>query len=241
MKIGNFKKNLTYVSKALVVISILCVVLTAARVSGYMISAGRIASDLETAKAGNGKDDETVKKLLATHREVADALKKKNMFVPQPPKPNPPQCYGIIGSSAIIDGKYYKAGDKFGSAEIVAVGPKDVTILWDGKEMKLVPFSYESKFASAGRPRPTPSGDKDQKESSGTSVTVVVQAPTPMGPGGPGGGFFGMSPDDRRAMIERFRNMSPAEQERFREEQRQRFMGGGGGPGGRDRGRGGSD
>lgn len=240
MNIGHFKKNLAYVSKALVVISILCVVLTAARVSGYMISAGRTASDLETAKAGNTNDPEAVKKLLATHREVADALKKKNMFVPPPPKPNPPQCYGIIGSSAIIDGRYYKAGDKVGAAEIVAVGPRDVTILWDGKEMKLVPFSYESQYASANRPKPTSSENADKKESSETSVTVVVQAPTPMGPGGPGGGFFGMSSDDRRAMIEKYRNMSPAEQERFREEQRQRFMGGGG-PGGRDRGRGGRD
>ena len=229
------KNNLHYVTKVLFGVSAAVVILTVAKGSAYVKSSARIETAVETAKAQKANDQETVNKLLATGRDAADALKKKNMFANPPAKPNPPICYGIIGSSAIINGKQYKVGDKIGTAEVLAVGTKDVTIMWDDREMKLVPFKQNYRASSGGsKPRPPSGGDKGKEgenKSGSTTTTVVNEAPRPgmgMGPGGGRGGMMNMSSEERQAMIERYRSMSPQEQERFRDEQRRRMMEGGG-------------
>ncbi len=246
----NYVKNgMWYGSRALLVASVVLVVLTATKVSGFMTSSGRITKTVKTAKAQNGHDEETVKNLLAKGREVADELKKKNMFVPPPPKPKPPVCLGIIGSSAIINGKQYKAGDKVGGAEIISVGTKEVVIKWDDKEMKLIPFAVNN--ATPASKKPASSGKSEKKPGPGSKPTEVkVEVTTSFGqgvrPGGPGGrrGFMRMSPEERQKMMERYNSMSPAEQERFREERRRQFGGerggfrGGSSRGGGRRGRG---
>ena len=224
------KNNLHHMTKVLFAVSAAVVILTVAKGSAYVKSSARIETAVETAKAQKANDQEAVNKLLATGREAADALKKKNMFVNPPAKPNLPVCYGIIGSSAIINGKHYKVGDKVGAAEILAVGTKDVTRMWDEKEMKLVPFKQNYRASSSGKKqRPSSGGDKDKekdKKPESKTTVVVNEAPRPsMGSGSGRGGFMNMSSEERRAMIERYRNMSPQD----REEQRRRFMEGGGG------------
>ena len=97
MNTNYLKNGMWYGSRALLVASVVLVVLTVTKVSGFMTSSGRITKAVKTAKAKNGYDEETVKNMLAKGRQVADQLKKKNMFVKPPPKPKPPVCYGIIG------------------------------------------------------------------------------------------------------------------------------------------------
>ncbi len=128
MNMNYVRNGMWYGSRALFVASVVLILLTAIEVSGFYASSARIANVVTAAKAKNGHDEDTVKKLLTKSREVANELKKSNMLVKAPPKPKPPVCFGIIGSSAIINGKQYKAGDKVGGAEIISVGTKEVVI-----------------------------------------------------------------------------------------------------------------
>ncbi len=247
MNMDRIKNNMHYVVGALFVVSAVLVGLTVDRVSAYVISSNQIIQAVSDAKTENGHDEETIKKFLAEGREAADKLKKKNMFVPPPPKPNPPVCFGIIGGSAIINGKQYKAGDKVAGAEIISVGAKEVTIKWEDKEMKLVPFARDNKTPQGSRSAPKAKSDQGKKKgqpSQKTPTTVVSQGP---GQGvRAGGGFFNMSSEERQRLMQQYRSMSPEQQRSFRDGQRQRFMseGGGrrggfrgGGPRGRGRGR----
>ncbi len=241
MNTNYLKNGMWYGSRALFVASVVLVVLTVTKVSGFMTSSGRITKAVKTAKVQNGHDEETVKNLLAKGREVADQLKKKNMFVSPPPKPKPPVCFGIIGSSAIINGKYYKAGDKVGGAEIISVGTKEVVIKWEDKEMKLIPFAVNNASSSSKKPSSSGKSEKKPESKSNSKPSKTIVEVTVSGPGGPGGrgGFMGMSSEERQRMIDRYRSMSPAEQERFREERRRQFGGErGGSRGGSYRGRG---
>ncbi len=158
------KNGMWYASRALFVASTVLAVLTVTRVSGFMTSSGRITKTVETAKTQNGHDEETVANPLAKGRETADQLKKKNMFTTPPPMPKPPVCAGIIGSSAIIDGKPYKAGDNVAGAEIISVGAKEVLIKWQDNEMKLVPFAANNIAPPDQKPSPR-STDKPKPES----------------------------------------------------------------------------
>ena len=148
------KNGMWYASRALFAASVVLAVLTVTRVSGFMTSSDRITKTVKTAKAQNGHDEETVANLLAKGHKTADQLKNKNMFVTPPPKPKPPVCLGIIGSSAIIDGKLYKAGDNVGGAEIISVGAKEVLIKWQDNEMKLAPFAANNAATPGRKPSP---------------------------------------------------------------------------------------
>ena len=247
MNMNYVRNGMWYGSRALFVASFVLLVLTAVEVSGFYASSGRIKNVVTAAKAKNGHDEETVKKLLAKRREVANELKKPNMLVKAPPKPKPPVCFGIIGNSAIINGKQYKAGDKVGdkewAAEIISVGTKEVVIKWEDKEMKLIPFDVNNATPASKKPSSSSSQKKPEPKPSETRVEGGGgSGPRPdRGPGGPGGrgGFMGMSSEERQRMIDRYRNMSEGERDRFRQERRQQFGGErGGSRGGSPRGRG---
>ncbi len=240
MNMDYVKNGMWYGSRALFVASVVLVVLTVTKVSGYMTSSGRITSAVKTAKAQNekGQDKETVEAPLKEGRTAAKDLKKKNMFTPPAAKPKPPVCFGIIGSSAIINGKYYKAGDKVGGAEIILVGTKEVVIKWDDKEMKLIPFAANNASppsrkspSSSGKGEKKPSPDSKSKDPQPANTIVQV---TVAGPGGRPG-FMGMSSEERQRMMDRYRNMSDRDRERFREERRRQFGGDRGGFRGRGR------
>jgi len=232
MNRNHVNSGMWYASRALFVAAAVLVVLTVTKVSGYMTSSGLVAKTVRQVKARNGSDEETVQNLMAKDRRIAEQLKKKNMFAPPPPSPKPPVCLGIIGDRAIINGKQYKAGDNVGGAEIISVGARDVVIKWEGKEITLVPFAVSNLAPPSRKPTPSSRGEnKPASESGPTEVKVEDRAGS--GPvmrsegfGGYGGrgGFMGMSPEERRRMIERYRNMSEAERERFREERRRMFM-----------------
>jgi hypothetical protein len=242
MNMNYVRNGMWYGSRALFVASVVLVVLTVTKVSAFMNSSVRIKNVVTAAKAKNGHDEETVKNLLAKSREVANELKKPNMLVTAPPKPKPPVCFGIIGSSAIINGKQYKAGDKVGAAEIISVGTKEVVIKWDDKEMKLIPFDVNN--ASPPSRKPSSSGSEKKPESKPSETRVEDGSgsrPRPdYGPGDPGGprgrgGFMGVSSEERQRMIDRYRNMSEGERNRLREERMRQFGGERGGSRGRGR------
>jgi hypothetical protein len=159
-----------------------------------------------------------------------NAQAPKNMFASQ--KVEIPKCMAVLGNEALINGRWYKAGDSVDGATIEIINPESVKILWEGKEQTLVPFDQQVQYAKSGA-----------SPSSGGGKAANNKSEAPSGTGQPGSGGSGMggasggprgssrpSPDEQRRMYERYQNASPEEQERMRQEMRERF-------GGRGRGR----
>jgi len=244
------------VSVGLLGVSAVMVVLIVIKVTGFLAAPARAEKSVRRADALSKPDANDMEKCLAKSRAIADELKKNNLFAPPPPKQHPvKQVSGILGDEALINGKWYKAGDKVGDANIVAIEPTQVKIAWNGTEKVFLPI----EAASSSRPGPSkPRGPVAKAGQKGSPEMVVVR---PEGRPMPGrrdsapspeeraqrGGFEGMrerfrnmSEQERREAIgqmrARFENMSPEERERARAEMRERF--GEGGPGGRRGGRG---
>lgn len=228
MKLDNIKNKQDVISKALLVLSAFLVVALLFKVAAFGYTSYRLPMVLQEAAEQNKQSDEQIQEYLAGWRENGDKLKKEHMFAPPKQKRPLPTCTGIIGDSALFGDKLHKVGDDVQGGKIVAVGPTDVTILWEEKEQKLVPFSVETKYdTKKAPPAPTP----------GQVAPVVVQPQAMPSPDrGPGQserfrgemsrrGMFNMSPEQMQQARERFMNMSPEERERFRSERRGRSMG----------------
>ena len=248
MKLDYIKNNHTkdkkeIISVGLLGVSAFMVVLITFKLIGFLAAPARAENAVKRASALSKLDDEEVKKYIAKSETIADELKKKNLFAPPPPKKHPVnQVLGILGDEALINGKWYKAGDSVGDANIVAIEPTLVRIEWDGNEKTFLPIDTKGGSPSGpqrpggpGRPQAAQAGGQGQPE------TVQVQVEVRGEGMGRFGGGRGDMMERMREMRERFENMSPEERERARAEMRERFggRGGGGGPGGRRGGRGG--
>ena len=207
------------------------VVLMLVKVVDYFASSAKAQGIVEDVVSQGEPNEAAVREKLGGLRGIADALKKANLFVPPRPRQHPVSAVlGIMGDEALINDKWYKAGDKIGDARIVAVEPTQVKIEWDGST------KYFAPLASADGSSGPPSGRKGRDrggESQGPGPTMVEV----VGPGPERGGFGNMSEEQRAEMRARmdemranFENMSPEEREAFRNKMRERF--GGGGPGG---------
>ncbi len=188
---------------------------TMAKVAQYHIRLADTPKRIETAAKQNIQDDETVKKLLAKGNELAEALKKKNMFAPPAPKPKQPSCSGIFGDMAIFGDKCYKVGENAGGAKILEVGANFVKIEWEGKPVDLWPFSPGSKTVESPDSKRTEARDerKDKREG-----PVMARPPE-------GRMRFGPSSEQRDRRMQRrqrYENASPEERARMHEESGQR-------------------
>ena len=229
------KENERLAPHALLCVAGVLAVLAVVKLWDYYSASAEAQSIVGKAVDQDKADPNLVKENLAGFKKIADAIKKKNLFVPvQPPRHPVSAVLGIMGSEALINSKWYKVGDKVGEAKILAIGPTQVKIEWNGKE------KYFAPIASAASASPSSGRDRGR-----TSRGPRPQRPQMAGPGPERGrgGFGDMSEEQRaqmRARMEgmraRFENMSPEEREAFRNEMRSRH--GGRGPGG---GRGGSD
>ena len=141
MILGYIKSKQKYFSMAVMGLASVLAVATISKAAVSMVRVRNIAPAIESAKANTVVDTETSKKHLAKFKESAEKLKKENMYDPSQAKPKPPTCTGIIGSRAIINGKGYKVGESVSGAELISIGTKDVTVMWEGKETVLPIFS----------------------------------------------------------------------------------------------------
>ncbi len=171
-----------------------------------------------TQAAGASASDPNALKAQTTRaKSEADALKKKNLFMPKPPKQNPiKEVMGILGSEALINGKWHKAGDAVGDAKIVAIEPTKVRVSWNGQEKELAPIASEGIGGSG------PGGPP-----SGRPPSVRPNSPPKGPPGAPMRGGPGRPPsisrEERAGTRERVRNMSPEERRKFSEQMRERM------------------
>ncbi len=135
-------------------------------------------------------------------------LKEKNLFIPPQPKTNPVQgVEGILGNEALINGKWYKTGDKVGDAEVLAITATSVKVSWNGQETELTPNGSDSGGPPSGRPmasRP-PRPGRPERIAPGQRPTGLPSGPPP-----------GMNmPMELRG------RMSPEDMERLREQMRE--------------------
>jgi hypothetical protein len=196
------KTNQRYFTMATAAVAIMLTMATISKAAVSMVRIRKIAPAIESAKTQAVIDEEASKKHLAKFKETAEKLKKENMYTPPQAKPKPPSCTGIIGSRAIINGKGYKVGEKVGGAELLSIGTKDVTVMWDGKETVLPVFS---KGGGSPAPRPTMSKPKPGIIKSPTNTITPVRSAPQMSPMGERKQHFGgkTSPAAMRARAAR--------------------------------------
>ena len=236
MKLEYLDGKKQFISVAFLGVSALFAVLILVELKDYFVAAAEAENTVKTAVSQSRHDPNELKKHLAASKAIADKMKKKNLFIPPAPKVHPiKQVQGIWGNEALINGKWYKAGDRIADANIVAIDPTGVRTMWEGQEKTFRPIDLKVASSSSGSRSGRPAPESDKPEEKGPSGTVQVQIQQGSGMGR----FDGMSREDimarMRGMRERFENMSPEERERFRSEMRERFggRGPGGGPGGR--------
>ena len=245
MKLDYLKEKKELVSVVLLGVSAFLAVLILVKVTGFFTASARAENIVKTAIAQNNADAEDMDKYFAKYKVLADALKKNNLFAPPAPKQHPiKEVLGILGNEVIISDKLYKVGDKVGEATIVAIGPTEVTIEWDGKETTFAPINSGGSSQPDGPrgSRATARGGGPGPGGGSAQMVAVGSAGSPMGGRGGMEGIMGgmrerfqnMPEGDRdrfRAEMqerrERYMNMSEAERERFRAEMRERMMGGG--------------
>jgi len=234
MKLDYLKDRKEVVSIVLLVVSAFLGVCILIKVAGFFVSSARAGRLVKEAVAQSKPDAKEMEKYFAESREIADELKKKNLFAPLAPKQQPiKQVLGILGDEVLIGGKWYKFGDMVGDAKIVAIEPAQIRIEWDGREIVLAPIDA----VTASPPRKP--GQVQVKADEGERRPEVDRRAA-MGQFGPGGmpgrggtGFFNLSPEQRAGLRERFESMSEEERARIRDAMRARFGGdqqGGGGP-----------
>ena len=156
----------------------------------------------------------TQKKYLAKFKEVADELKRKNIFAPPPPKPGwPVSSVQILGHTAFINGDWRKVGDEIGGAKVLEIGPTYVKMVWEGKEKTFYPFDVKSS------PRPKKAKKTVAKKSEPKKVTekpkeevTTVSEEDPLA-------WMGvkLSPKLRAKLLEKWNEMSDEEKEEAKE------------------------
>ncbi len=147
-------------------------------------------------------------------QSAVEGLKKNNLFAPPAMKKWPVNdVIGILGNQALINGQWYKAGDSVADAKIVAIEPTKVKVVWNGQEKEFTPIGSSGGGGPEG-PRQGPRGRPPT--SPGAPMVVTGGAPS-------GGATAGPSPEERDRLRERWKDMSPEERQKYRDEMRERL------------------
>jgi len=136
-------KNRHLAGPVLLGVSVVLAALTAAKLWDYHSASANAQSIISKAVDWDKADPNLLEENLAGCKEIADALKKNNLFAPPPKKPGHPvsAVQGIMGNEALINNKWYKVGDKISDAEVVSIEATLVKIKWNGKEKSFAPIS----------------------------------------------------------------------------------------------------
>jgi len=220
MKLNDLKEKREELSLVLLGISLLLAVGIVLKLGDFLVGSARAEKLVGEAVAGSKADpnDKEKDKLLAGSKEVADQLKKKNLFAPPPPKPKQPiREVDIIGDTVVIDGKFYKVGDKVQDATILEIAPTYVRIEWQGKKKILSPFDVklppEEKEKEDKRPEKKEKRKERKPEPKPSDQKVVAQPEEdPLA-------WMGVKLSDalRAKLLERWNSMSDEEKERWKE------------------------
>ncbi len=226
MKLDYLKQKQELISIALLGAAALMIVLTIYQVIDFFAVSARAENVVKTALENINTEAHDVEQYFTKDQTIAESLTKNNLFAPPAQKENPvKEVRAIFGDQVLINNsdKWYKEGQMFQDAKIVAIEPSHVLIEWDGRQNTFRPID-------ASTPEPQQS-ERETASAGGASrenpdMVVVGSQPTSMQ------GRPGMREQPFQNMRQNWMSMSDAERERLRNEMRQRF-GGNRAPGGR--------
>jgi len=206
------KSKVAPASKILLAIAALLGALVLYQGAEFSLAVARAELAVARATEAGPTDANGLEAHQAQAKSVVEALKKKNLFVPPPPPQNPVrEVLGILGNEALINDKWYKAGDSVGDAKILAVEPTKIRVLWQGQEQELSPLGSEGGGPGGG----PPPGVRGGPPGSPPNVRAARMRARSAGPPD-------MSREERAALRERFRNASPEERAKLQAEMRER-------------------
>ncbi len=198
MNLDYLKDKKELISVLLLCVSAVMVVLIFIKTTSFFGVSAKAEELVNRATAKNNTNPEDIERYLAGSRALADELKKNNLFAPPPPKHHPvKEVRGIFGEEVLIEDKWYKVGDRVADAKILAIGPTEVKIEWDGREQVFSPIS-SSNSEESGRTRPGIATRKKEVRE-GEATMVVIE------PGGTGDGnakTFGNLSEKERAKLQ---------------------------------------
>ncbi len=214
-----FHTNMTEpLAKVLFTVAALLGGVTLLRIAGFVMTSREAKGITAQVVAPNDTDAGGPDAPLAQAKTFVEELSKKNLFVLPAAKQHPVrEVIGILGREALIDGKWYKAGDRVGDAEILAVEATKVRIAWDGQEKDFAPIGAGGSGGPSGRPGPR-TGRPGPPAGPQMVVTGARRGPIREGP-------LSLSPEEREKLRRRWRNVSPEERQKLREEMHERFGG----------------
>jgi len=211
MKLDYPKDRKDFVTTALLGISAFLGIVILIKVTVFFVGSATAETMVEKAAARSKPDPNDMEKYFLEARTIADELKKNNLFAPPPPKQPLKQVSGILGDEVLINGKWYKVGDKVGDSKIVAIEAAQIRIEWEGKEIILSPIQAASSPGPDARGR----ASADIKEGREAKAQIVQTRPQR----GPILGREGqrrsrnLSPEARARRRERLENMSEKEEQ----------------------------
>ena len=162
----------------LLVVSACLAILILTKVATLSAASAR-AEELVREAIANGKDDaKNVEEQVAKSKALADELKKNNLFAPAPAKQHPvKEVSGILGDEVLINGKWYKVGDKIADAKVVSLEPTCVKIEWEGTQRTFSPMSGSGSEEQEGPGRSRPdmrrTPRRQRTATAGASVVAV--------------------------------------------------------------------
>jgi len=213
-----FRKNATEpLAKILFGVAVLLGALTLLKVAAFLVTSQEAQGTTVRVMGSNDADANSPGEPVAQAKAI-EQLKKENLFVSAPAKQHPVrEVTGILGSEALIDGKWYKAGDSVADAKILSIEATKVRIAWDGQEKDFAPIGTDGSGGRSGRPGPRTGKTGSTK---GPQMVVTGARRGSMREGSPL-----LSQEGREELRGRWRNMNPEERQKYREEMRERFGG----------------
>jgi hypothetical protein len=213
------------VGSVFLAVALLLAALTFAEAASFFAGPAQARSIMAGVAALSKQDPDGMQSYLEQTKKTAEALKKQNAFVKQPPKENPvKQVDGILGSELLIGDKWYKTGDKIGDATVIAIESTQVIVEWDGKQTSFTPMAGASKGRSGPPEKPEPGlppakGPAVAKLSAQPKVVGEVQIAAAPEDDDPLAWMGVKLPEKMRAMLlEKWNSMSEEEKEKAKEE-----------------------
>ncbi len=206
MILDYLKEKKELVSVVLLGASAFFAVLILVKVTGFFAASARAESLVKKAIGQNETDANDMDKYFAKYKLLAEALKKNNLFVPPAQKQHPvKEVLGIFGNEVLIKDKWYKVGEKLGDAKIVAIGPTQATIEWDGKEKTFAPIDASEPSQPRGSRSSRTTAKSSESKGGSAQMVTVGSAVRPMD----------LPKAAIEKMKERFKNMSGADRDKF--------------------------
>ena len=220
MKLAFIKNETEFKAKLLLYLSVVLGVIILIKLGGLLVTSVRASVLMNKAVAQSKLDPNETKKYFSKSNELAGELKKNNLFAPEKPKEHPgKRLSGILGQEALINGKWYKIGDKIEDAEILAIEPTQVKFRWKGEDKYFAPIGEVSKIEPNEKKQKPPDGNGQDKNIANKKVedpkaeTLVPQEDDPLA-------WLGVKLSDRvRAkMLEKWNSLSDEEKEKIKEQ-----------------------